>query len=401
MLANTGRLARRMDELDVDAVVASTFENVLYLTGVASVTLDVLPHAGRGFAVVTRDRLAHPRLVCTRGDMDQFLDALPELDEVVGFGPFFREDADAAGLTGDEELLRRQVADGPRADTALDGLQHALRAGGVARGRVALDEGSVPPGFADELGTRLPGSRIVPGAELLRWVRKVKTPGEVERLTRSARITEDGIRAALAVVRTGVTERELAREFDRAVAGAGGRPRFTLVKFGTAAVAGQVRPRPVPLRPGEAIWMDVGCVHEGYWSDIARVHSFGEPSAGLVRRHAAVLAGQERGIREAAAGMTGREVFELTVQAVREAGLPRYRRQNVGHGIGLEIYDQVLLTPSSEEVLEEGTVVNIETPYHEFGFGAVQAEDPFVVRAGGNELLTTLPRGLTVLPTSS
>ena len=144
--------------------------------------------------------------------------------------------------------------------------------------------------------------------------------------------------------------------------------------------------------------MDVGCQYEGYWSDMARVLSMGEPTDLLARRHAAVLAGQQLAIRECRAGMTGREVFDLTVEAVREAGIPHYRRQNVGHGIGLEIYDHVLLAPGSDEPIEEGTVVNIETPYHEFGFGAVQVEDPFVVCPEGNRMLTTLRGELAVLP---
>jgi Xaa-Pro dipeptidase len=39
-------------------------------------------------------------------------------------------------------------------------------------------------------------------------------------------------------------------------------------------------------------------------------------------------------------------------------------------------------------------VINIETPYYEFGLGAIHVEDPFVVRVGGNELLTKLSREL-------
>ena len=42
-------------------------------------------------------------------------------------------------------------------------------------------------------------------------------------------------------------------------------------------------------------------------------------------------------------------------------------------------------------------VINIETPYYEFGFGAVHVEDPFVVREGGNELLTELSRDLHIV----
>lgn len=62
--------------------------------------------------------------------------------------------------------------------------------------------------------------------------------------------------------------------------------------------------------------------------------------------------------------------------------------------IGVEVYDPVLIRPGEDDVLEEGTVVNIETPYYELGLGAVHIEDPFVVSARGNEWLTTLSREL-------
>ena len=70
------------------------------------------------------------------------------------------------------------------------------------------------------------------------------------------------------LARPGVTERELVREFDRTVAGAGARPKFTLIKIGRSGVAGQARPSDVELRRGDAIWFDVGLIYQGYWSDI-------------------------------------------------------------------------------------------------------------------------------------
>ena len=97
--------------------------------------------------------------------------------------------------------------------------------------------------------------------------------------------------------------------------------------------------------------------------------------------------------------MTGGELFELIMQASRAAGFPEYRRHHVGHGIGLEVYEAPLLAPGNQDVIEAGSVVNIETPYYEFGLGALHVEDPFLVKPDGNhELLTTLGRELHVLP---
>jgi Xaa-Pro aminopeptidase len=403
MPANLPRLIRRMDELSLDAIVATTDENVRYLSDVPSIALDLFPHSGQFYAVVTRDRPDRPHLVSSRCDVDQLLDGLPRFGGVVGYGTFFREPpdpllpADLAALTEAEDALRRIAVDGPAPATPLEALLLVLRDLGLAGGRIAVDENGVPDGFAAALRERAPGLAVQAGAAILQWTRKVKTQAELARLAAVVADTEDGIRAVAAAVKPGATERGLVREFESALLAAGTRPRFSFIKFGRAGVAGQARPTDEPLSRGDSVWMDVGGVRDGYWSDIARVFALGEPSDRLVRCHAASVAGEEWVLRNARPGSTGGELFAGGVEAVRAAGIPHYRRQHVGHGIGLELYDPVLLTPGNDDVLEEGTIVNVETPYYEFGLGAVQVEDPFVVGAAGNRLLTTLDRNLRVI----
>lgn len=396
MPANLARLTARMDRLGLDAVVATTYENVYYLTGIPSVALEVFPHTGQFYAVLIRDRPDQVRLVTSRCDADQVRDALPPVASAVGYGTFYRERGEDAVLDEDEEALWRIAVDGPAPATALDGLVHTLRAAGLERARIAVDEEGVPHGYLDALREAAPGADIRLGSEVLRWTRKVKTAEEIRRLEAVAALTERGIRAVTAAARPGVTQRELVREFETTVVAGGARPKFTLIRFGRGGVAGQATSRE-PLRHGDSLWLDVGCVLDGYWSDIARLYSLGEPSDRLARYHAAMVAGEERALAEARPGMTGKELFDLAMEAVREAGVPHYRRHHVGHGIGVEIYDPVLITPDNDDRLEEGTVVNFETPYYEFGLGAVQIEDPFVVTADGNRLLTTLERRLTVI----
>jgi Xaa-Pro aminopeptidase len=146
------------------------------------------------------------------------------------------------------------------------------------------------------------------------------------------------------------------------------------------------------------IWFDVGCRYQGYWSDIARNFSLGEPSPRAQRIYRAMLEGEKQGIAATRPGMTGSELFELTMEATRQAGAPHYRRHHLGHGIGSEVYEQPLLAPQVEEVIEAGMVLNIETPYYEFGLGALHVEDPYLVGMNGNnELLTTLGRELHII----
>lgn len=397
MFANLERLARFMDEQGLDGLVATTIENVYYLTGVAAVGLEIFPHTGQAYAVVTRDALDKPHFVASRCDIDQALDAAVEIAGAIGYGVFYRELPEGVELTEGEKKLAAASVDAPVVPTPMDALVETLRRAGLAEARVGIDEDGVAHGYLDRLRGKLPRLDIREASHSLRWARKVKTEREVRSVTAAAAVAEVGIRAVCSVARPGVTELELVREFERAVAGTGGRAKFSHIKIGRGGVAGQTRPRNVALRRGDSIWFDVGCVVDGYWADIARVVNLGEPPEKLRRYYAAMKAGCDRAFAEAKPGMTGGELFALTVEAVHEAGVPHYRRNHVGHGIGVELYDRVNITPENEDVLEEGVIVNIETPYYEFGLGAVQVEDPFLMTADGNTLLTTLDRDLTVL----
>ena len=95
--------------------------------------------------------------------------------------------------------------------------------------------------------------------------------------------------------------------------------------------------------------------------------------------------------------MTGGEIFQLTMDAVHANGFKNYRRHHVGHGIGLEPYEKPLLSPNSNDCIENGMVISIETPYYEFGLGAIHMEDPILVKSTGNVRLTQTRSHLEII----
>jgi Xaa-Pro aminopeptidase len=397
VLINESRAAAVMDEAGLDGLVATRLENVYYLSGVWNVGQTMFPYDAQTYAVVTRDRLREPMVVIGLGDSDQTLGAFPGYRGGIAYGTFFRE-VRGQPLDERETRLKETMLDlAPKKD-ALEALVAMLEEMGLADKRIGLDETVFPAAWRQEIERRLPNLTVQDAAALFRKIRMVKTEEEVRRLRRVAAITEQAIRAATAVAREGTTEREVAREYQHSIISQGGLPTFNLIRFGRNAVLGQLPPDDTRLRPGDAIWFDVGALLDGYWSDLARIYVLGEPSDQLRRYYDAALVGEDHGIAYVRPGVTAERVFETTVDAVREAGIPHYRRQHVGHGIGVEVYDPPLLAPGRPDVIEVGMVINFETPYFELGWGSVHVEDPFVVREDGNELLTTLSRELGVIP---
>ncbi len=159
------------------------------------------------------------------------------------------------------------------------------------------------------------------------------------------------------------------------------------------------RGRDAVLRRGEVIRFDVGCMLDGYYSDIARNYSLGQPSAGerALRYYEAILAAEQAAVDAMRPGVPASAVFQAGVAAAREAGIPHYQRTHIGHGIGLEMYDIPLLGPNDHTPLEAGMVFEVETPYYELGFPGLQVEDTVVLREGGAEILAGLDRSFQVV----
>lgn len=398
MLANIERLKRKMAEDDLDGMIAATIENVQYLTGIRSVSLHLHPYFGQCYAVITRDAPAKVALVSSTGEVDQVLDASGDIVDAVNFGTFYRERYSEDGLPDHEQRLHRLTNNPPEPNGGA-ALASAIKRMGLTGKRVGFDENGFRIGIEASLRAALPSTTFVASAAAFAWVRRVKTEEEVRRIARSALITEQAIQAAVSIARPGITEHELYLEFNRSVASQGGRAEFTMIKFGRNSVSGQVLSNRSELKSGDTIWFDVGSTYEGYWSDLARTFSFGEPSQRVRDLYRAMVAGEQAGIDQTRPGMTGGQVFDLTVQAVRANGEPRYRRHHVGHCIGAEVYEQPILAPGNDVEIEAGMVINIETPYYEFGVGAVHVENPFVVKADGPNVLLTngTPRDLVIL----
>jgi len=151
------------------------------------------------------------------------------------------------------------------------------------------------------------------------------------------------------------------------------------------------------LRSGDIIRFDIGCRAESYYSDIARTAVFGEANKKQKGYYRAILEGEEVAIAAVRAGVPANKVFATAVEATRAAGIPHYRRHHVGHGIGLDLYDQPILNESTSTPLEAGMVLEVETPYYEVGFGGLQVEDTIVVTEDGHQRLTATSSELALV----
>jgi Xaa-Pro dipeptidase len=397
-LLNRPRAERLMDEAGVDGLLAATVEHVYYLTDLWVENFIVLPRQTQAFALAARDKLDRPVVVGSIGEVANFIDSALSRARLVTYGQFVRFVNDGVALDPVEASVKQRVVDHPEQScrNVVEALASGLEELGLTRGRVAYDERGLFIETHAALKERLPDLDLIPGYQLFRRIRAVKTDEELRRLEAVLRINEGAIGAAMAVAQPGATEQQLIEAFEGYVVSQGAKPLFTQIAFGRRGGQGYVMHRHASLHVGEVIRFDVGCMLDGYTTDIARNFSLGEPDERCLRYFEATVAGIDAAAEAMQPGATAADVFHAGVAAVRANGIPHFARTHIGHGIGLEVYDIPLLAPADTTPIEPGMVFQVETPYYELGWAGIQPEDTIVATDSGGHNLAKLSRKFEV-----
>jgi len=274
----------------------------------------------------------------------------------------------------------------------------AARALGGAR-TLAVEKAHLTLSVAERLQQASGAARLIDAGARLREMRLVKQPGELDRLERAARVTDDVCRRILAALRPGRSELETARELDAMIGAATAGLAFqTIVQSGPNSALPHLRPGGRRLAPGDLVLLDFGAAVDGYHADITRMAVIGEPDQRQREVHRVVLEAHDAAIAAVRPGVTAGQVDAAARAVIAAAGLGDHFIHRVGHGLGLEVHEDPSLDPGSDLVLSPGMVFTVEPGVYIPGWGGVRIEDDVAVEEAGARLLTHTERSLRVVP---
>jgi Xaa-Pro aminopeptidase len=262
------------------------------------------------------------------------------------------------------------------------------------RGRVGFEAEHLPYAALERLRELSP-AEWVPTKGVIERLRLKKSPEEVARIRQAQALAERALERALALLRPGVEEREVALEIEFFLRkeGAEGVAFPPIVASGARGALPHAGASEKRLEPGELITLDLGAKVAGYHSDMTRTVALGKPSPEMRRVYEAVQEALEVALQGLKPGRTGKEVDALAREALGRHGLDRYFVHSLGHGVGLAVHEGPGLSPYTEEVLEPGMVVTVEPGVYLPGVGGVRIEELVLITEDGIELLSRFPRG--------
>lgn len=199
---------------------------------------------------------------------------------------------------------------------------------------------------------------------------KIKSPEEVEACAQSGRLLAEIVRDLLRSLKSGMTTGDVDAVCEKLIAGRNVKPAFkgyrgypgcACVSINEEVVHGI--PGPKVIRDGDIVSLDIGIIHNGFFSDTAVTVGVGAISPELNNLLQVTERALQIGIAQARVNNRLSDISNAIQNFVESKGYSVVR-DFVGHGIGRNLHEEPEIPnfgpPHQGPVLEAGMVLAIE-----------------------------------------
>jgi Xaa-Pro dipeptidase len=262
-------------------------------------------------------------------------------------------------------------------------------------------------------------SKLVDISHLIRLVRSIKSPYEIEMMRRAAGLSDQIAAQVPGLLREGMTELELAGKVEAEARKLGHQGIVRMRLWGSEMFYGHLLAGPSgavpsflssptggtganpavaqgagfrPIQRHEPVLLDYVFALNGYYSDHTRIFSLGKPDEALVAGHAAMLDVQALIKKAAKPGAKSGEIYDLALERATELGYAKNfmgagkeRIRFVGHGVGVELDEYPFLAAGQKLELQEHMTLALEPKLIFPQKGVVGIENTHLVTKNGLE----------------
>lgn len=243
------------------------------------------------------------------------------------------------------------------------------------------------------------GVTLVSAGGLVEKFRAVKDAAEIELMRASSQLADAALQTVLERGLAGRTERDVAVDLEFAIRklGAEGVSFAPIVASGAHGALPHAVPRDVEIESDTLCVIDWGAQLDGYSSDCTRTFATGELDDHDRGIYELVLSAQLEALSAVLPGAAGKGVDSVARDIIAAAGHGEHFGHGLGHGVGAEVHEEPRLSQRSDSILAPGNVVTVEPGIYVPGVAGVRIEDLVVVTEDGHDVLTSLPKELTIV----
>jgi Xaa-Pro dipeptidase len=319
---------------------------------------------------------------------------IPATGQVVVVTPYFEEPSIRETLKVPADVRPWKEDESP-----FELIAGSLRAQAASGGALAVEE-TTRFFIIDRVGKAAAGRpNIVPGEELVRGCRMIKSPAELALMQSANDVTIAALRYVHGRIGAGMQASDILDLVTSATGQLGGKHEFTLVLLNEASAYPHGSVKPQQVHEGSVILIDTGCSVHGYQSDISRSWVFGEISARQRSLWNTVKRGQELALETARlgnpVGVIDRAVRTFYEQQgwSKDYGLPGLSHRT-GHGIGMDVHEPPYLVRNDQTPLQAGMCFSDEPGLYVPGEFGIRLEDCWHMTEAGPKLFTPLAKSI-------
>ena len=353
-----------MQNAGLDAMISCSPENFAYLTGFVVPSQPLIRHR-HAMVIVTAD----------------------------GKTAIFGVDMEAT-------TIKRREPDTPSriwaefTDSAMAVLASQLKDLGLEAARIGIEMDYLPAGDFARLARELPKAQFSGNEAILARLRQIKTADEIVLLRRLSRIADQSITDALAAVKTGDTEMDIAAHMTRNIYTLGAEHfKLMIVATGERSQLPNVGPSGRKLQLEDVCRVEIFSVIAGYQAGVCRTAVVQRAPAHAEKIWQNLVECKYLLMDMIKPGASCRAIYEAFIRKLSELNLPPI--SFVGHGIGLHLHEDPYIgkTPeigkTGDAQIEAGMVLGVEPLCYQTGYGyGMQNKDMMLVTESGCELLS-------------